>query len=105
MATNARPITMDIEKNVDKIGHVDDDFSSGDIPLAQGKVSKYQDSFLSAFAPSSFRRNANITQTFDKDGRPLPTTEAPLARRLKKRHLQMIAIGGSIGTHDSGLNS
>ncbi|KAF2751926.1 AAT family amino acid transporter [Sporormia fimetaria CBS 119925] len=53
----------------------------------------------------SFKRNPNarvVTVALDEEGRPLPdqpvATDQPLAMKLKDRHLQMIAIGGSIGT-------
>jgi yeast amino acid transporter len=52
----------------------------------------------------SFKRNPNArvtTQAVDAEGRPLPDqppAEPALAMKLKNRHLQMIAIGGSIGT-------
>lgn len=51
----------------------------------------------------SFRRNSNASVTtdlVDVDGKPLPDqppAEPALAMKLKERHLQMIAIGGSIG--------
>ncbi|KAF1966897.1 AAT family amino acid transporter [Bimuria novae-zelandiae CBS 107.79] len=52
----------------------------------------------------SFKRNPNArmaTEALDEDGRPLPDqppAEPALSMKLKDRHLQMIAIGGSIGT-------
>ncbi|KAF2842431.1 AAT family amino acid transporter [Patellaria atrata CBS 101060] len=52
----------------------------------------------------SFKRNPNarvVTEAVDEEGKPLedqPPAEPALAMKLKPRHLQMIAIGGSIGT-------
>lgn len=52
----------------------------------------------------SFKRNPNarmVTEATDAEGKPLPDqppAEPALAMQLKDRHLQMIAIGGSIGT-------
>jgi amino acid transporter len=51
----------------------------------------------------SFKRNPNarmITEPVDAEGNPIPgesVAEPALAMKLKGRHLQMIAIGGSIG--------
>ena len=51
----------------------------------------------------SFKRNPNarvVTEALDEEGRPLPEqppAEPALSMKLKDRHLQMIAIGGSIG--------
>jgi amino acid transporter len=51
----------------------------------------------------SFKRNPNArvtAQAVDANGKPLPDqppAEPALAMKLKERHLQMIAIGGSIG--------
>ena len=57
----------------------------------------------------SFRRNHNarmVSELTDADGKPLPgqpPAEPALAMSLKGRHLQMIAIGGSIGMTRSQL--
>jgi yeast amino acid transporter len=72
--------------------------------MRQGSLTVYHESFFSAFNPTSFRRNPNarvVTEATDNEGRPLkdqPPAEPALALKLKQRHLQMIAIGGSIGT-------
>lgn len=60
-------------------------------------------SVMSRFV-DSFKRNPNarmVTVAMDEQGRPLkdqPPAEPALSMSLKNRHLQMIAIGGSIGS-------
>jgi hypothetical protein len=70
----------------------------------RGSVTSYHEGFFSGFTLESFKRNPNarvVTEATDSEGRPLPDqppAEPALAMKLKERHLQMIAIGGSIGT-------
>ena len=72
--------------------------------MRRGSVTKHHDGFFSAFTLESFKRNPNarvVTEATDLEGRPLPDqppAEPALAMSLKERHLQMIAIGGSIGS-------
>lgn len=74
--------------------------------LRHGSITPHHEGFFSAFNPSSFKRNPNarvVTEATDSEGRPLkdqPPAEPALAMKLKERHLQMIAIGGSIGAPD-----
>ena len=75
--------------------------------MRRGSVTQYHEGFFSAFTLESFKRNRNarvVTEATDNEGRPLedqPPAEPALAMKLKGRHLQMIAIGGSIGTCSS----
>jgi amino acid transporter len=75
-----------------------------DEQMRRGSVTSYHEGFFGAFKLDSFKRNPNarvVTEATDSEGRPLedqPPAEPALAMKLKERHLQMIAIGGSIGT-------
>ena len=73
-----------------------------------GEASTYNRSWSTRFV-DSFKRDPNAHSTpkgavgsdgqvFDVEGAAAATAESPLSRSLKGRHLQMIAIGGSIGT-------
>jgi hypothetical protein len=80
-----------------------------DAQVRRGSVTPHHDGFFSAFTLESFKRNPNarvVTEATDLEGRPLPDqppAEPALAMKLKPRHLQMIAIGGSIGMLSSKM--
>jgi hypothetical protein len=79
--------------------------SYGKDETRRGSVDSYHEGFFGAFKLESFKRNPNarvVTEATDSEGRPLPDqppAEPALAMKLKERHLQMIAIGGSIGIY------
>ncbi|KAK4941256.1 histidine permease [Elasticomyces elasticus] len=85
-----------MEKDVEAMpGNLAVDTKQGNIETAPTAFGRFVD---------SFKRNPNArvtTQAIDADGNLLkdqPPAEPALAMKLKQRHLQMIAIGGSIGT-------
>lgn len=82
---------------------------SGSPPAAyRGETTVHQENWRQRFI-SSFKRDPNQSATgieygpdgkervWDAEAAIQATANSPLSRRLKGRHLQMIAIGGSIG--------
>jgi amino acid transporter len=85
------------------------DSSSGSPDYSSNFGDDYNRTGLMNRVVDSFRRDPNVHATpkgavgadgkvFDVENAAAATAESPLARKLKGRHLQMIAIGGSIGT-------
>lgn len=98
----------DLEKSAGRHGDKSSSDSSPirydkEAQIRRGSITPHHEGFFSAFTLESFKRNPNarvVTEATDNEGRPLPDqppAEPALAMKLKPRHLQMIAIGGSIG--------
>ncbi|KAG4029939.1 hypothetical protein MFRU_014g02300 [Monilinia fructicola] len=103
--------TKDVEKGSvypDKDQSTTPDYSSGRGEPSYEQITQIQHSIARRFV-ESFKRDPNLTMTppgvvgangrvFHAEIAAEATATSPLARKLKGRHLQMIAIGGSIGT-------
>ena len=90
--------------------------ASGDSNSIRGEP-KYDDPIHRSLAfriIDSFRRDPNLRTTprgaagangdaYNVEAAVQATADSPLARKLKGRHLQMIAIGGSIGISNSPI--
>lgn len=71
-----------------------DAFDAQDLKPAMGKWESFVDSFK-RFDEKDLGLDPNLT---DVERAAIITANSPLSRSLKSRHLQMIAIGGAIGT-------
>ena len=98
---------MDTEKQA-ATGSYSPDSTSPPPPLYGDDTKAAKGSYMTRII-DSFRQDPRQTQTgaatsasgkgFDTEAAAQATANSPLARRLKGRHLQMIAIGGSIGVY------
>ena len=98
---------MDVEKGSIKSAPIPDYYSQNGEPSYEETTIIHMSRTRSVI--ESFKRDPTLTVTprgviggngrvFDPEVAATITATSPLARKLKSRHLQMIAIGGSIGT-------
>lgn len=89
-----------IEPKSDIPGHPDSLPTYGEsVPVKRGLCQRVFDSFKrdpNAQVTTTNTASAN-DRSFDVENAAANTASSPLHRKLKPRHLQMIAIGGSIG--------
>lgn len=91
---------VDVEKEESSSGHESHDYGQ--------VISTHDKPFFVRFI-DGFRQNPNgrVSEALvDADGKVLPDqppAQPALAMKLKERHLQMIAIGGSIGKPSSSM--
>lgn len=88
-----------MDKDREKVGDVDAGYS---FDADHGNVGNVTNGTKMSRFVDSFKRNPNarmLTEDVDADGKPIDVgpVEPALSMSLKPRHLQMIAIGGSIG--------
>ncbi|AET40427.1 amino acid permease GAP1 Ecym_6021 [Eremothecium cymbalariae DBVPG len=80
------------QENVVESGASQEDYSNSSYPKSGSKWKDFKDSFKRM---DSVDLDPNLT---DAQKIAILTSQSPLQRKLKNRHLQMIAIGGAIGT-------
>lgn len=76
-------------------------YTAGSEESSSGKHGNIITGFIDSFRPHPHQVASNATRKnghIDVEQANINVAESPLARKLKGRHLQMIAIGGSIGT-------
>ncbi len=91
---------MPESKNDTKSGVLEVETSNGPLPYNESSSSEQSGSKWKHFK-DSFKRADNLANTEGltaEERVTKKTAESPLAKSLKGRHMQMIAIGGSIGT-------
>ena len=79
-------------------GYDYDDSKTVKVPVMRRFVDSFKQSDAGVRGAASGGSSSGDGKVFDVEGAAAATAESPLARKLKGRHLQMIAIGGSIGT-------
>lgn len=110
---------MEESKSTPSISHDDAHSDSNTLPIPvsydgenhhnhASYVHRIIDSFKrdpSQLAAHKLKEDESDKSSFDVESAIVNTSKSPLARKLKSRHLQMIAIGGAIGGSFLSLSS